>query len=227
MKSKKEFRRNVCFSFFEDYRLTAKELEKDFDKSMVADYYNAIIDYALYEEEPKLSGALKYIWYTTKTTIDKSVERRSNGFSRENVEQTDAVLKFKEENPGATQREISEATNVSVGKVNKVLQRKSYSDSISDSYTDSDSSTSSLSFTCSEREHEQDSCSVSHGREVWQKEEYIDLFSKKKAYSGVMKEKSEYIFKDYLAGLSIDDLACDYDTTKEVINEIIRYYMYN
>lgn len=122
-KKDQEFRRNMCFTFFEDYRKTAKELEEDFGKGAVADYYNAIIDYALYEEEPELKGFMKYVWHTTKSTIDRSVERRSNGFNGENTEQTEAVLKYIEEHPEASEREIAEAVGCSKGKVGKVKKK--------------------------------------------------------------------------------------------------------
>ena len=151
--SKKEFSRNICFTFFEDYKKTADELEKDFGKELVADYYNAIINYALYNIEPELKGTLKYVWHTTKTTIEKSIERRSNSFSKENTEQTNKILKYKEENPNATQREIADATGISVGKVNKVLKANVSSDSISTSNTNSNTT------TIHEREREHDSLS--------------------------------------------------------------------
>ena len=60
------------FIFFNDYRETAKEIEEEYGKEAVADYYNAIIDYALYGNEPKLDkGLLKYVWCITKEKIDK------------------------------------------------------------------------------------------------------------------------------------------------------------
>ncbi len=152
--SNKEFNRNVCFTFFEDYRKTAKEIEEDFGKEAVADFYNAIIDYALYEIEPELKGVLKYTWHTIKTTIDKNVEKRSSGF-RENTEQTEKILKYKEENPKATQREIAEATGVSLGKVNKVLKASSITSSITNTITNTSSSSSSNTIREHEHEHEE------------------------------------------------------------------------
>lgn len=158
-KSNKVFERNVCFTFFEDYRLTAKELEDDFGKEIVADYYNAIIDYALYEQEPELKGTIKYVWHTTKTTIDKSVERRSNAFGKADVETTKKILQYKENHPEATQRKIAEAVGCSPGKVNKVL--KDYS---SNTYSNSNTDTNSSSNTCNEREREHVSLSSDEGK---------------------------------------------------------------
>lgn len=146
----KEFDRSVCFTFFEDFRKTAIELQKDFGKEIVADYYNAIADYALYGAMPELTGAIKYIWPTTKSTIDANIKRRERGFGREDTEQTDNILQYKKENPNATQRQIAEATGCSSGKVNKVL--KSASSSTADTFTDT--STYSHSITTRERERE-------------------------------------------------------------------------
>ena len=60
-----------------------------------------------------------------KNTIDANQERRAQGFNRENTDQTDAILKYVELHPDATQREIANATNCSIGKVNKVLSNNS------------------------------------------------------------------------------------------------------
>ena len=73
----------INFIIFEDFRKAAMEIENEFGKSNVVDYYNAIIDYALHEKEPKMQGVIKYLWHTTKATTDKSIER---GYSRVNKE---------------------------------------------------------------------------------------------------------------------------------------------
>lgn len=151
MQENKEFNRKICFTFFEDYRKTAKEIEGDYGKEGIADYYNAIIDYALYEIEPELKGVIKYIWHTTKTTIDKSIDRRARGFSREDTEMTEKIQKYKRENPSATQREIAEATGSSIGKVNKTLKNTSDTNADSSAF----SNTTSITNACIEHEHEQ------------------------------------------------------------------------
>ena len=150
-----EFKRNICFSFFEDYRLTAKEIEEDFGKAAVADFYNAIIDYALYEQEPILKGAVKYVWPTIKTTIDKSIEKRSCGFGKTDVDKTNAVLKYLEEHPNASQREVSKATNISLGKVNSVF--KTLSNTNPNTITNTNTNTITNTTLEREREHPQKS----------------------------------------------------------------------
>lgn len=139
----KEFDRSVCFTFFEDYRITSQSIQEDFGKEAVADYYNAIIDYALYAIEPEVKGAIKYVWPTTKTTIDTSINRRSQGFAKENIEQTKAIIKYREDHPDATQREIATACSCSIGKVNKTLRDNLSDNSIPNSIPNTDSNTSS------------------------------------------------------------------------------------
>ena len=210
--AKKEFDRKVCFSFFEDYRKTAKEIENDFGKEDVLDYYNAIIDYALYEIEPEIKGVLKYTWYTTKTTIDKSIERRSKGFGKEDTEKTDKVLEYVKDNPNATQREISEATGVSLGKVNNVLKEvnkecnsttdaNTYTNTIPTTNTLSDTNTytvsCSITNTTSEREHEHDSHAEKKKTE-----------NKKRTLEDLSDEELRSIIEDYRKRI-------DYQSTRE------------
>lgn len=179
LKNNKEFDRNICFTFFEDYRKTAKEIEEDFGKEAVAEYYNSIIDYALYEIEPELKGTIKYLWHTTKTTIDKSIDRRASGFAREDIEMTERILKYKKDNPNATQRDIAHFTGASIGKVNKVLNNHSIS------YTNSDASTSSN--TTSEHEHE-------HGSSIDEKKNIKKEKKKPRKLEEISdKEKAEIV----------------------------------
>lgn len=104
-------------------------------------------DYALFEVEPNLKGAVKFLWPTTKASLDSSIERRKKGFRNEDTETTQEIIDYKNEHPEAAQREIAAAVNCSVGKVNKVLKRNMAN-------SDTDSSFSSISTSSSEREHE-------------------------------------------------------------------------
>lgn len=174
-KIEKEFDRKVCFTFFEDYRKTAKEIEDEYGKDEVALYYNAIIDYALYGIEPEMKGVIRFVWHTTKSTIDKSIERRSNGFVREDTDKTEKVLEYKKQNPNATQREIAEATGISVGKVNKVLKNNL----ISNTDTNTDTITKSFANTTSEREYEHVSQKCSDDKREIKKNRILNDLTKK------------------------------------------------
>jgi len=228
-KKEKEFERNVCFTFFEDYRLTAKELEEDFDKDIVADYYNAIIDYALYGVEPEPKGAIKYIWHTTKTTIDKSIERRANGFGREDKEKTEKVLKYKAEHPEATQKEISEKTGVSVGKVNKVFKDLKDNSSNTDSNTNTNSNSNSSSNTTNEREREH----VSHSFDVDDKHpienanapDVAEQQERKRILKDLSSEELKELSNDYRSEIKYTALyekyhLCKGELNKELLNTI-------
>lgn len=123
--SEKEFDRSICFSFFGDYRDTAKMIEEQAGTQDALAYYNAIADYALYDIEPQYdSVALKLVWPTTKTTLDASIRRRKRGFAREDTDQTKRILEERAKDPDATQRELAERAKASIGKVNKVLSRQ-------------------------------------------------------------------------------------------------------
>lgn len=199
----KEFNRSICFTFFEDHRITARELEKDCGKEIVADYYNAIADYSLYGIEPELYGALKYLWPTTKSALDKSIERRASGFSRENTEQTEQILAYQKEHPDATQREIAEATGISTGKVNKVLKNAAVSTAIP--FADTVSTPFSDSNTTREREYEH--ASPSAAEEDAKKSEKTESF-KTRGLEDLTDEELESIRADFSKRI-------DYKVTRE------------
>lgn len=120
----KEFKRNVCFSFFESYLEQAIAIKNTMNIETAYEYLIAVIEYGLYKKEPE-NPLTNMLMCGLKNTIDANQERRAQGFNRENTNQTDAILKYVELHPDATQREIANATNCSVGKVNKVLSDNS------------------------------------------------------------------------------------------------------
>ena len=118
----KEFQRNVCFSFFESYLEQAIEVKNNMGVEMAYNYLIALIEYALYQKESS-DKIVKMLVCGLKNTIDANQDKRAQGFSRENTGQTTAILEYRESHPEATQREIADAINCSVGKVNKVLSK--------------------------------------------------------------------------------------------------------
>lgn len=118
----KEFDRSKAFTFYGEWAEMAREILNDYGKEIVADFFLAITNYALYEIEPEEKKApLKYFWPQLKEKIDASQEHRSRGFSKEDKELTNSIIKYKTENPNATYREIVSAVGCSLGKVSKVL----------------------------------------------------------------------------------------------------------
>ena len=116
-----QFNRSVCFTFFESYLEQAKEVKEIMGADKAYDYLEGLIEYALYERMPD-DATTKMLVTGLKNTIDANQKKRASGFSRENIKQTEAINKYKEENPDATQRAIADALNCSLGKVNKSLR---------------------------------------------------------------------------------------------------------
>ena len=119
----KEFKRNMCFTFFESYLEQGKMIKEQMGDKECSDYFIGLAEYALYGEEPNSSMA-KMLVSGLKNSIDACQDKRERAFNGkhngENMEQTEAIIKYYEENPNATQREVAKAVGVSVGKVCKV-----------------------------------------------------------------------------------------------------------
>ena len=120
MSKEKVFDRSVAFTFYKEWKQDADTIEEDFGAEVKAAYYDAIINYALFEIEPEMKAPIKYFWNSIKEKIDASQKNRSRSF-REDTEMTQKIINYKAANPTASQRTIAEAIGCSVGKVNKVL----------------------------------------------------------------------------------------------------------
>lgn len=118
-KDNKEFDRSVCFTFFESYLEGADKIADVQGKEFSYDYLTAIIRYALYQEESK-DPIINAMVSALKNTIDANQKKRASGFTKENTEQTKAIITYYQEHPEATEREVAEAVGCSNGKVNKV-----------------------------------------------------------------------------------------------------------
>lgn len=116
---KKEFNRNVCFTFFESYLEGADKMVSACNKEFAYDYLTAIIRYALYKEESE-NPMINAMVSALKNTIDANQKKRENGFLGEDKEQTEAIIKYYEEHPDATEREVAKAVKCSKGKVHNV-----------------------------------------------------------------------------------------------------------
>lgn len=125
MNNNKEFDRSVAFTFYKEWKQDADTIEEDFGSEGKAAYYDAIANYALFEIEPEMKAPIKYFWSSIKERIDASQSHRAKGFAKEDVELTQKIVQYKEEHPDASQRDIAEALDCSVGKVNKALKSAS------------------------------------------------------------------------------------------------------
>lgn len=120
MSKENVFDRSVAFTFYKEWKQDADTIEEDFGAEVKAAYYDAIINYALFEIEPEMKAPIKYFWNSIKEKIDASQKNRSKGF-KEDTEMTQKIINYKASNPTASQRTIAEAVGCSAGKVNKVL----------------------------------------------------------------------------------------------------------
>lgn len=120
MRNNKVFDRSVAFTFYKEWKQDADTIEEDFGAEVKAAYYDAIINYALFEIEPEMKAPIKYFWNSIKEKIDASQKNRSKGFGAD-TDLSQQIIDYKAANPTASQRNIAEAVNCSVGKVNKVL----------------------------------------------------------------------------------------------------------
>ena len=76
-KTKKIFDRSVAFTFYKEWKQDADNIEEDFGAEVKAAYYDAIINYALFEIEPEMKATIKYFWNSIKEKIDTSQNNRS------------------------------------------------------------------------------------------------------------------------------------------------------
>lgn len=121
MTTTKEFDRSIAFTFYREWKEDADTIEEDFGAEGKAKFYDAIINYALFEVEPEMKAPIKYFWNTIKEKIDASQGHRARGFSREDTDMTQKVIDYKQQNPEASVRDIAKAVGCSTGKVSKSL----------------------------------------------------------------------------------------------------------
>lgn len=119
------YKRNVCFTFFESYLQQGELIKEQFGDEKCAEYFISLIRYALYEETPD-DPIIRIFITGLMNTIDANQEKRKRGFVKEDTELTQNIIDYKNQNPDSTQREIAEACQCSPAKVNKVLKNSNY-----------------------------------------------------------------------------------------------------
>ena len=120
MRNNNVFDRSVAFTFYKEWKEDADTIEEDFGAEGKAKFYDAIINYALFEVEPEMKAPIKYFWNTIKEKIDASQKNRSKGF-REDTVMTQKVIDYKKQNPEASVRDVAKAVGCSIGKVSNSL----------------------------------------------------------------------------------------------------------
>ena len=117
-----EFKREVCFSFFESYLEQGKMIQEQFGDEDCAGYFIGLAEYALYQKTPENPRTNLFIT-GLKNAIDAGQNKRAKAFNGEDTELTDKVLNYIKEHPKATEREIAKEVGCSNSKVHKVKQK--------------------------------------------------------------------------------------------------------
>ena len=175
----KEFDRSVAFTFYAEWAQDAETIQEDYGYEGKAKFYDAIINYALFEIEPEMKPPIKYFWNSIKEKIDASQSHRARGFSKENVEQTEAILQYIKENPSASERTIAKAVGCSNGKVHKVKQKYLSTDPNTSTNTTTSSSTSTtVSVSVSTHDTQEESAKEERDFKDLEEEEVQEIISK-------------------------------------------------
>lgn len=199
-KTQKVFDRSVAFTFYKEWKQDADTIEEDFGAEVKAAYYDAIINYALFEIEPEMKAPIKYFWNSIKEKIDASQGHRSRSF-REDTELTNKIIDYRAANPTASQRNIAEAIGCSTGKVNKVLN--------TDTSTNTNTSTSTSTSTNT-------GVNVNVNAHEEEKEE-------KREIEDLSEKELQSIKQDYKGHMSYNDIKQKYNLkaiTKEQLENI-------
>lgn len=201
MRNNNVFDRSVAFTFYKEWKQDADTIEEDFGSEVKAAYYDAIINYALFEIEPEMKAPIKYFWNSIKEKIDSSQKNRSKGF-REDTDLSQKILDYKATNPTASQRNIAEAVNCSVGKVNKVLNTS----------TDNNNNTSTTTNTNTNTTMNVNVNAITDDIKL----AIIDMFKTKTKYHTIQNK----IKTDFDIDISFDDIKQVIDNREELEAEI-------
>ncbi len=154
---KKEFDRSICFTFFESYLEQGELVNINLGSEMCSNYFIALCRYALYQEEPQ-DSIIKMLIIGLKNTIDAGQNKRARSFKGEDTDMTNKILKYKEDNPDASYRQIADALGCSKSKVGKVfsnLNNNSNSNSNSNLNSNNNTMDVDVDTTCTSEEKEE------------------------------------------------------------------------
>ena len=241
--NKKEFDRSHCFTFYKDFHEQIMDVKRDFGLEQAFEVYEAIVNYGLYGIEISKGKLRTLVGNATISKVESSQENRSRWFSGENFEQTRLVAEYMRDHPNTSQRIIAAATGVGktkVGKVQKNIREsglnniQEYLDHIvypnlndSNNYINSNNNSNNNIVTEGETDQRDQSVSSDSQMELTPSEKCSFSASKKKNYDDFTEDERRHIYDDYNIGWLKTDLAFNYNTTANVIDEIIAYYCFN
>ena len=94
----KEFKRNVCFMFFESYLKSADKIEEQFGTEIAYEYLTGIVRYALYQEKP-YNEMIEAMIAPLFGSIDAKQKKRELGFYREHADMEEVIARYNEKYP--------------------------------------------------------------------------------------------------------------------------------
>ena len=200
MRNNNVFDRSVAFTFYKEWKEDADTIEEDFGAEGKAKFYDAIINYALFEVEPEMKAPIKYFWNTIKEKIDASQKNRSKGF-REDTGMTQKVIDYKQQNPEASVRDVAKAVGCSIGKVSKSLNSTPISTSTTIT-TPTSTTTSTTTNTTTNTTMNVNSVNSVNTITDDIKLAIIDMFKAKNKYKDIQAK----IKTDFNTNISFDDI---------------------
>ena len=214
----KEFDRSVCFQFYASYLEQAELVYEQLGPEMCAEYFIALVKYGLYQEESD-NPMIKMLISGLKNTIDAGQLKRERAFNGENKELTEKIIKYKEETPDATQREIADACKCSIGKVNKSLNSNSNNNINNNSNTNSNNNSVNMNVNKEEVRSIQDLTEKEAAeiiKKIKRKEKYIDIQKEYNLEYGSVTKDFEKQFRELQKSICNEEFNNDQDKYEEL-----------
>lgn len=248
--TQKEFDRSVCMSFFNDHRELVKRIERLHGVETAYKIQNLIIDYGLDGVMPTDETLLQYVPEPVLNQIDQNQQRRSKGFKGEDLEVSRSIIVMHRDHPELSQNAIAKQLGVSKGKVNKTLKKyengeyegiinfNTFINTDINTYTNTSTITNTTATVTSPsntvtsptvtatNQKDQSLQSGSQTQMASPTNNSSDLASKKKTYDDFSEEICEQIYNKYNCESTIKELTDEYNTSSDVIWEIIRSYYF-
>lgn len=233
-KSKKEFDRSICFTFYNDFHEQIMDVKRDFGLEQAFEVYEAIVNCGLYGTEIGKGRLRTLVSNTTISKIEGSQENRARWFNGENFEQTKLVAEYMRDHPNASQRTIASATGVGKTKVGKVQKniRESGLKSIQEYLDDivypnlnlshSNNNSNNNIVTETKTDHRGQSSQLGAQTETAStKMNHSDSASNKKMFAKLSNREKELMRNNYERFCDVARAASDFDVTEEVVAMVL------
>lgn len=117
-----EFDRSISFNCFRPWVESIRR-ERATDPAKAADAFLVLADYCLYSKEPDPNtNPWGMGWEAVKNGADASIKNRSRSFGTKDMNKREKIKQYILEHPDASQRNVKDATECSLGLVNEVAK---------------------------------------------------------------------------------------------------------